>query len=152
MYNYFALNTPQLDVDPDINSIFMWIMIPLLIAFVALIIVAFTNYFRKQRAKKRIANNEIWFDEKEALLNRGSRQLKIPENTIEFYICKQVFLQKSNYHLDLNILEESGGDTFKQRPVYQAVMRLNKKAKSDLGLDDLFIRGKEKTALNVKYR
>lgn len=152
MYYYFALNTPQLDVDPDINNIAKWIMIPLFIAFIALIVVAITNYLHKVRNMKRIANNEVWFDEKEAILNRGTKHIKIPENTIEYFVCKQVFNQKGSYHLDLNVLEEAGGDTFKQRPVYQAVMRLNKKAKSELGLEELFIRGKEKTALNVKYR
>lgn len=152
MYDYFALNTPKLDVDPDINNITKWIMVPLLIAFIVLTIAAITSYLHKERNKKRVANNEVWFDEKEANLNRGSKQIKIPENTIEYFVCKQVFNQKGNYHLDLNVLEEAGGDTFKQRPVYQAVMRLNKKAKNELGLEELFIRGKEKTALNSKYR
>ncbi|HYH75809.1 MAG TPA: hypothetical protein VD735_07685 [Candidatus Saccharimonadales bacterium] len=109
--------------------------------------------YRQKHTEKIEADRDLWFDEEESVLHRGPRQLKIPENTIEFYVCKNVFSERDKYHLDVNIIAEAGGDNFKERPVYFAVVRLNKKVKADLGFkEDLFIRGKQKTALNVSYR
>lgn len=156
MESYLALNNPQIDVDPDINNIFIFVMSAVLIMLIIAVLYEYGpklySSHKTKRIKKNTADKKVWFDTENSVLYRGTRKLVVPESTIEFYVCKLIFENTSKYQDDVDILTASGGDTFKQRTVYQAVLRLNKKARSGLGIDDLFVRGKEKTALNTKFR
>lgn len=157
MNTHFALVLNDLHPDQDVNSIFVTVLVLLFLLAVGITIWHFapilSSAHKGKRAEKIKSDNNIWFDAQESVLYRGVKQLKIPENTIEFYVCKTIFAERGQYQSDLNVLENYGGDTLKQRPVYFAVIRLNKKVKSELKLsEDLFIRGKEKTALNRTYR
>lgn len=122
-------------------GILLWRLIPEIIS----------NHHTKRSEDAKEAVN-VWFDETESVLHRGPQSLKIPENTIEFYVCQMIFEERDKYQKDLYILEEAGSDISKGRAVYQAVTRLNKKAKIELGIEELFIRGKEKTGLSKIYR
>jgi hypothetical protein len=150
----FHLKEPTID---DINNIFAFILAAFAVGLIGMLLWHFVplliSYYRDRRAEKIKVNSTIWFDTTESVLYRGSQQLKIPENTIEFFVCKLIFDERDKYQLDENVLDAYGGDSFKQRPVYQAVVRLNKKVKSELKLkEDLFIRGRERTALNNNFR
>lgn len=141
-----------LNIDPkterQVTQIFIFVFIGLGIAAVGAIVATVI----KGRIDKKVFNETISFDENDSQLIKGSHYIKIPDGTIEYYVCKMIFADRDKFQNDSDIIEEFGGDNFKLRPVYQAVLRVNKKAESVLGIKDLFIRGKDKTALNEKYR
>jgi hypothetical protein len=144
-------------LDPEIEAMFVLIFSALALAGVGMVlwylIPIIISKYRHKRDEKIKATTTVWFDSKESLLRRGPRQLRIEERTIEFFVCKMIFNQRDEYQLDEDVLEEYDRSADTARPVYQAITRLNKKTKSELKIkDDLFIRGKSRTALNPKFR
>lgn len=140
------------DASAEITPIFAGAYIVIIV--VGAVFLVWQVYKARQAARNEEleARKHIKFEPKKSLLVRGSLRLTIPENSLEYFICKAVFDEPTSYQLDLNILEEAGLDSLEQRPVYQAVRRINDKAKRNLELnDELLERGKEKTILNEKY-
>lgn len=148
-YQYFAAE--KLNIEPDVTNFFLWIYAALFIALLVLIGKDMASSYIKMRRDKAESDKDLRFDSKESKLIRGSRELDIPENSLEYFVCKLVFESPTEYQSDTDVLEAAGrgSDSFEMRPVYQAVKRLNKKSMKSLELkSDLFKRGKEKTGLN----
>lgn len=152
-YHQFFAAT-KLDVDPEVTNFFLWIYI--LIFIVAVVFTAkaaippLTAYYLERRRIRAEANKYIWFDIKKSVLRRDTRELEIPENSLEYFVCKLVFEETDKPQTDYNIIEAAEKDPINdRRAVEQAVRRVNKKAKGALELkSDLLLRRKEKTFLN----
>lgn len=156
MFTHFALDSPQLKVDPDINNIFLFLMGAVLVMGVGVIvwqgIPEVIKYKEAVRQAKIKADLDIWFDSHKSILHRGYKQVSIPESSLEYYVCKLVFKNPKVYQFDDDVLEAAGERDKKDRAVYFAVDRINNKARRDLGADiKLLKRSKEKTRLNDNY-
>lgn len=111
------------------------------------------SYYRNKRTEKAKAENGIWFDIDESVLHRGKHAMAIERKSFEYFVCKITFLDPNNYHNDQDIYDNFDDKRQRERAVYQAVLRLNKKGIADLGLKDaLFKRGKNSTSVNNIYR
>ena len=155
MNSYFAIDT-QVTADPDINKVAAFLLIPLLLAFVGLLlwrlIPVLMQYFQNKRDEKRKAEGKIWFDVQKSILHKGSLQIAIPESSLEYYVCKLVFKDPKEYQTDLDVLDKAGEESMNVRAVYFAVDRINNKAKNGLKLEDkLLKRNRERTRLNDNY-
>lgn len=151
MFSYLTFAAVELDMEKvqPISGIFIWIMGFLVVFTVFYILWQLIKAYWEYRAEKAEENKNIGFDSKESRLYRGHRSLPVPENSLEYFVCKLVFEELDEPQLDVNVLEAAGKDPLEQRAVYQAVRRLNGKARTDLELKgDLLKRGKEKTTLN----
>jgi hypothetical protein len=139
-------------IDPDITTAFVWVMgfgVAMLVGFLAW---RFIIHARSKRTEKVKAEGEIWFDIQKSTLHKGSRQIAIPESSLEYYVCKLVFKDPEAYQTDLDILEAAGEDDKNDRAVYFAVDRINNKAKRELKINDkLLKRNRERTRLNDNY-
>lgn len=143
-------------LDPEIEALFAFLMASFGVGFLGLVLWFVVSTLIPKHLNKRVekikADKAIWFDVKESVIHRGPRELKITEDTVEHFVCKLVFGEPEEYHSDVSVLEAASEDDLKQRTVYQAVQRLNAKANGELGIRELFIRNKSKTALNKNYR
>ena len=153
LYTFFAAVELDMDKVRPISELFVWIMGFLVVFTIGYILwhifypIAEERW--EERGRKAEADRNIEFDLKDSSINRGHRSMKVPENSLEYFVCKLVFEEVDEPQLDLNVLEAAGKDPLDQRAVYQAVRRLNSKARTDLELKgDLLKRGKEKTLLN----
>ena len=157
MFSYLTFAAVQLDEEKirPISEMGIWIMGIILvvgvpyIAITEIIVPAVKSSWQK-REEKVEADGNIEFDLKKSTLNRGHRSLQVPENSLEYFVCKLVFKDAEKPQLDINVLEAAKKDVFSdRRAVEQAVRRINKKAKADLELkNNLLLRRKEKTLLN----
>lgn len=150
--SFFAVT--QLNVDPDITKAGLFIYAVLFITAIGMILrhvipAAFRSY-REHRQYRAEANRNIWFDIKRSVLHRNNCELELPENSLEYFVCKLVFEEPGEPQSDYNIIEAAEKDPINdRRSVEQAVRRVNKKAKGALELKgDLLLRRKEKTFLN----
>lgn len=157
MFSYLTFAAVQLDEEKirSISEMGIWVMGIILVVgvlYIAIteIIVPAVKSSWQEREEKAEADKNIGFDLKKSLLYRGHREVQIPENSLEYFVCKLVFEESDEPQLDLNILEAAEKDPINdRRAVEQAVRRINKKAKNDLQLrNDLLLRRKEKTLLN----
>lgn len=100
-----------------------------------------------------LARKHVRFDAERCVLTRGSLRLEVPYDTLEYFVCKVVFEEPTQYHSDSDIIDYANlSININERPIYQACRRINAKAKATLELEDeLLVRVKEKTTLNEKY-
>ena len=143
----------KIETDPELNKLFLFLMAIPVIAAIGLVLYHFTPYFIKSYKEKRNtkieASKNIWFDTEKSILHRDTRELALPENSLEYFVCKLIFDEPGEPQLDYDVLEAAGKDVFDRRAVEQAVRRVNKKAKTTLQLkNDLLLRRREKTSLN----
>jgi DNA-binding response OmpR family regulator len=158
MNAYFALSTPQINVDPDVNAIGLVLMGLGVILFVGFVLwrllpLLVTEYRNRQEEKIQAANS-IWFDYKESVLHCGENNMRIEPNSFEYFVCKLTFRTPNKYQPDNDIFDEVDRTKSKSgaRGVEQAVRRLNDKG-TELGLNSaLFKRGKGSTSVNDEYR
>lgn len=152
---YFNFAAVQLDTEEvrSISEFGLWTMG--LILVIGTVYILWESLFPiaqerwEERGKKAEADRNIEFDLKKSVLYRGHREVQIPENSLEYFVCKLVFEEIDKPQLDLNVLEAAGKDILDQRAIEQAVRRVNKKAKANLQLkNDLLLRRKQKTLLN----
>lgn len=146
--NFFAVT--ELDIDPKITEFFIWIYVLLFVVGIGMLIWNIITAKIKNRTIQNVADRAIQFDSVKSIIYRNHRQLNIPDQSLEYYVCKLVFEEQDEPQLDLNVLEAAGKyDNDDPRAVEQAVRRVNKKAKDSLELkNDLLLRRKEKTFLN----
>ncbi len=152
---YFAVEDLK-PIDPEINAVFAWVMGALFVALLVLssvYLVKLMRSRRKARAVERLkAEQDIWFDVHKSILHKGSRQVSIPESSLEYYVCKLVFSDPKVYQDDWEVLQAANEPDKKDRAVYFAVDRLNNKTKRAFKLETkLLKRAKEKTRLNDNY-
>lgn len=151
---YFALQDIQ--VDPDINDGFALFFVILILSAMGMILWHFAPILvrkvRNKRSEKIELDNRIWFDTHKSILHKGSRQVSIPESSLEYYVCKLVFNNPRVYQDDWDVLHAANEPDRKDRAVYFAVDRINGKAKRAFKLEGkLLKRGKQKTRLNDNY-
>lgn len=107
---------------------------------------------KADREEEAEFEKKIWFDTHKSILHKGSRQLKIPEGSLEHYVCKFVFKNPKVYQNDWDILEAAREVDKGDRALYFAVDRINKKASKAFNLDSKLLKhSKEKTRLNDTY-
>lgn len=152
MLNSFFAFT-KIETDPDLDKFFLFLMAIPVVAAIGLTLYHLIPYliknYKEKRNTKIEANRNIWFDAEKSTLHRDNRELTLPENSLEYFVCKLVFDEPDKPQLDYNVLEAAEKDVFDRRAVEQAVRRVNKKAQSTLQLkSDLLLRRKEKTSLN----
>lgn len=156
MNAYFALNTPELKVDQDITNISLFTMGMILVIGIGFIAwhsaPTLIARSRNKRAEKIKAESKIWFDTHKSILHKGSKQVSIPESSLEYYVCKLVFDNPKVYQDDWDVLQAADERDKKDRAVYFAVDRINNKAKRAFKLESkLLKRNQEKTRLNDNY-
>lgn len=154
MFSNLFFAATQLNPDPDITRAGLFIYAVLILVMIGLVLrhfVPFLFSLYKERRQSRVeASRNIWFDIKKSVLRRDKRELEIPENSLEYFVCKLVFEDSDEPQTDYNIIEAAEKDPINdRRAVEQAVRRVNKKAKGALELkSDLLLRRKGKTFLN----
>lgn len=156
MNAYFALNVPDLKADQDITNIglfFIGLLVVIGIGILAWHVVpVLFNRSRTKRAEKVRAEGQIWFDTYKSILHKGSKQVSIPESSLEYYVCKRVFSNPKVYQDDWDVLNDAGERDKKDRAVYFAVDRINNKTKHAFKLESKLLKRKEqKTRLNDNY-
>lgn len=156
----FAKITPELNILPedlsDLNKIglsFFTILAVFSLIYIVIYLLPHTLRFYKEKSiEKEKSEKDIHFDKFKSELHLGSKQLSIPESSLEYYVCKLVFENPKTYHSDLDVLDEAGEPNKKDRAVYFAVDRINKKANRELKLKyNLLKRNRERTRLNDNY-
>lgn len=160
---YSLFSATQLNVDPKITQIFLWFFILLIITVIIMTGWQFlkdrnTRHKEELEVQKIVQEKElkarkhVTFDKSKSVLIRGSLTAEIPRDTLEYYVCKEVFSVPTELHRDSVILESARMDDDAERPIYQAMRRINEKAKKSLKVDDgLLQRIKFQTILNKKY-
>ena len=83
-------------------------------------------------------------DEESGTLIRGKATLVLPPNSLELDVCKAIFNQQPKSLINTDELyEQITGDDWRgekdAKRLYDAVNRINKKAKEKLGIDRLII-------------
>jgi hypothetical protein len=162
MNKYFALNTPKIDVDPDLNNIFLGVFAIFFLAGIGVVVWHFAPILYEKRKLSRAAKsqskNSIWYDPKESELHSGDNKIRIEPKSLEHYVCKITFNSPSKYIDDYTVFEDRDNAVSRskakesRRGVEQAVRRLNDKGRK-LGLKtDLLKRSKERTSVNDEYR
>ena len=162
MNKYFAFNTPQIEVDPEFNNIFLVVYAILSLVALGMAVWYFAPILYKKRknniAAKSLLKNSIWYDLKETELHSGDNKIRIEPKSLEHYVCKITFNSPNKYIDDYAVFEARDNAVSlaklkeSRRGVEQAVRRLNDKGRK-LGLKtDLFKRSKERTSVNDEYR
>ena len=143
MNEYFALKTPQIDVDPDLNNIFLVIFVFIFLAGIGAAVWQLAPILYKERKLSRAAKNQsknsIWYDVKESELHSGDNKIRIEPKSIEHYVCKITFNSPHKYIDDYTVFQARDNAVSlsklkeSRRGVEQAVRRLNDKGRK-LGL------------------
>ncbi len=97
-------------------------------------------------------SSKVLFDVKTGTLKLGSKTCDIPDETLEYYICRFTFKNRKVAAKEDDILEKSVKSQESQRAVYDAMLRVNKKAKTNLGLEKLLVYKAAKIRINKKYQ
>lgn len=95
---------------------------------------------------------KVRFDAKASKLTYGNKECKIPDETLEFYVCKLAFKNRRVAAKELDILDAAGTSESSKRPVYDAHLRINKKVKKHLGLEKLLNYKAAKIRVSSKYQ
>lgn len=143
-------------IDSEITTVFAWVMGGLFVILLGMGSVYLVQLLRKRSKTKAVeklkAEQDIWFDAHKSILHQGSRQVPIPESSLEYHVCKLVFKDPTVYRDDLDVLLAAGEEDKNDRAVYFAVDRINNKARRAFKLEDkLLKRNKERTRLNDNY-
>jgi hypothetical protein len=105
------------------------------------------------RVQNNYSNDKVRFDTKLSTLVYGTRSCDIPDETLEHYVCKLAFKNRTVAAKELDILEAAGRDTLNsRRAVRDAVNRINTKAEAELGIQKLLNFLASKVRLNKKYQ
>lgn len=95
---------------------------------------------------------KVLFDVQASALRLGSKTCDIPDETLEHYICKFAFKNRRVAAKENDILEMTVKSQDSQRAVYDALLRVNKKARKQLGIDKLLQYKAAKIRIVGKYQ
>lgn len=98
------------------------------------------------------AQDKVRFDAKASKLTYNSKSCYIPDETLEYYICKLVFKNRRSAAKEDDILEYTSKSQDSQRAVYDAMLRINKKANKQLGTPKLLSYKAAKVRITAKYQ
>ncbi|HUD07298.1 MAG TPA: hypothetical protein VMR34_05415 [Candidatus Saccharimonadales bacterium] len=94
----------------------------------------------------------VRFDTKTSVLVFGDKTCDIPDETLEHYICKFAFKNRRVAAKEDDILEKTVKSQDSQRAVYDAMLRVNKKAREQLGIEKLLKYKAAKIRIDKKYQ
>lgn len=163
MIHRIILSATEITVNYDkakafFHSLAFWCGVFFIFLIIVMISAGFYIILRDIFYKREGEENvKVVFDPKISELKAGSLSVTIPIDTMEYYVCKTIFKKSGAYHSDLDIEETAnqhgdGRDFIDRRTIYQAVNRVNKKAKKSLDIkEDLIERSNQKSILNKKY-
>lgn len=98
------------------------------------------------------AQDKVRFDAKASKLTYNGKSCDIPDETLEYYMCKLVFKNRRVAAKEDDILEYTTKSQDSQRAVYDAHLRVNKRAKKQLGIEKLLSYKAAKVRLTAKYQ
>lgn len=78
--------------------------------------------------------NKVFFDTKTSLLNYGDKECSVPDGTLQHYTCKLVFKNRNVPAEEQDIIDAAGIGNESQRPVYDAMLAVNKLIDKNFGL------------------
>jgi hypothetical protein len=96
--------------------------------------------------------DKVKFDAKTSILTLGNKSCDIPDETLEYYICKFAFKNRKIAANEEDILEKSTKSQDSQRAVYDAMLRINRKAKATLGIEKLLFYKAAKIRISKEYQ
>jgi hypothetical protein len=99
-----------------------------------------------------ISQDKVRFDAKVSKLTFDGKTCEIPDETIEYYICKLVFKNRKVAAKEDDILEYTAKSQDSQRAVYDAMLRINKKAREQLRIEKLLSYKAAKVRITTKYQ
>lgn len=78
--------------------------------------------------------NKVIFDSKTSLLNYSGKECYVPDGTLQHYTCKLVFKNRNVPAEEQDIIDAAGIGNESQRPVYDAMLAVNKLIDKNFGL------------------
>lgn len=99
-----------------------------------------------------IPQDKVRFDAKASKLTYNGKSCNIPDETLEYYICKLVFKNRRVAAKEDDILEYTTKSQESQRAVYDAMLRINKKANKQLGTPKLLSYKAAKVRITAIYQ
>jgi hypothetical protein len=99
-----------------------------------------------------VSQDKVRFDAKASKLTYSGKSCGIPDETLEYYICKLVFKNRKVAAKEDDILEYTTKSQDSQRAVYDAMLRINKKARKQLGTEKLLSYKAAKVRITTKYQ
>jgi len=98
------------------------------------------------------AQDKVRFDAKASKLTYNGKSCEIPDETLEYYMCKLVFKNRRSAANEDDILEHTTKSQDSQRAVYDAHLRVNKRVKKELGIEKLLSCRAAKVRITTKYQ
>lgn len=111
---------------------------------------ALEQIFNRPKAQSYNADKVI-FDNKASILIFGSKTCDIPDESLEYYVCKFAFKNRRVAAKEDDILEKSVKSLDSKRAVYDAMQRVNKKAREQLGIQKLLKYKAAKIRIDKNY-
>lgn len=102
--------------------------------------------------EQEVAASKVGFDTKTSVLSLGDQTCDIPDETLEYYLCKLAFKNRRVAVKEIDILENSTKSLDSKRPVYDAMLRVNKKARENIGISKLFYYKAAKIRMTKEYQ
>lgn len=94
------------------------------------------------------SKSKVLFDTKISTLTFGKKECLIPDESLEHCVCKLVFKNRKIGAKETDVLDAAGFGQNSIRPVYNAHLRVNTKAKEHLGIEKLLVYKAAKIRLN----
>lgn len=110
------------------------------------------NHATPSQQETTNVGDKVLFDVQASALRLGSKTCDIPDETLEHYICKFAFKNRRVAAKEDDILEMTVKSQDSQRAVYDALLRVNKKARKQLGIDKLLQYKAAKIRIVSKYQ
>ena len=96
--------------------------------------------------------DKVRFDAKASKLTYNGKSCDIPDETLEYYMCKLVFKNRRSAAKEDDILEYTTKSQDSQRAVYDAHLRVNKRVRQQLGIQKLLSYKAAKVRITAKYQ
>lgn len=97
-------------------------------------------------------SHKVTFNPKTSTLHLGDKECPVPDETLQHYTCKLVFKNRSVPAKELDIIEASGIGNESQRPVYDAMLAINKLINTKFGLPRYLKYNAGKVRINRIYQ
>lgn len=96
--------------------------------------------YEKLNVKANItADNKLTFDNTTGILSLNGRQIEIPINTNQFFLCKKLFAVPIGTRVkEVEVMDMIDWSKESNRSVYDAIRLVNKRAKEHLDISKLF--------------
>lgn len=103
-------------------------------------------------AQVKRGTHKITFDPKTSTLFHDSDDCPVPDGTLQHFTCKLVFKNRNVPAEEQDIIDAAGVGNDSQRPVYDAMLAVNKLIKTNFGLPKYLKYGAGKVRINRIYQ